>query len=63
MSDAATCSIKIRPSVVEKQMYIVVLFGNGVLMSFWVWTNQIGSAWHECLICWSVFILLLIIQF
>ncbi|XP_050424869.1 protein smoothened isoform X2 [Adelges cooleyi] len=51
-TDVASCHIEFRPSVSKKQLYILVLFGNGVLMSFWVWTNQIGNAWRECLIRW-----------
>lgn len=62
-TDVADCHIKYKPSVSKKQLYIMVLFGNGVLMSFWVWTSHIGNAWCECLVRWCVLILLLIIQF
>lgn len=61
-TDVGSCRVEFRPSVSKKQLYILVLFGNGVLMSSWVWTNQIGSAWCECLISWSVLKLMLIIK-
>lgn len=51
-TDVGNCRIEFKPSVSKKQLYILMLFGNGVLMSFWVWTNQIGNAWCECLIRW-----------
>ncbi|XP_025408524.1 protein smoothened isoform X2 [Sipha flava] len=51
-TDVGSCHIEFRPSVSKKQLSILVLFGNGILMSFWVWTNQIGNAWCECLIRW-----------
>ncbi|XP_060875791.1 protein smoothened isoform X1 [Metopolophium dirhodum] len=51
-TDIGNCRIEFKPSVSKKQLYILVLFGNAVLMSFWVWTNQIGNAWCECLIRW-----------
>jgi len=62
-TDIGNCRIEFKPSVSKKQLYILVLFGNAVLMSFWVWTNQIGNAWCECLIRWCGLALLLIIHF
>lgn len=60
-TNVGNCRIEFRPSVTKKQLYILVLFGNGVLMSFWGWTNQICNAWCEYLIHWYALILVLII--
>lgn len=62
-TDVGSCYIEYRPSVSIKQLYILVLFGNGVLMSFWVWTSQIGNAWSDFLIRWCVLISSFIIKF
>lgn len=63
-ADIGSCRIELKPSVSKKQLYILVLFGNGILMSFWAWTNQIGNAWCECLIRWFVYyVVILIINF
>ncbi|XP_050523956.1 protein smoothened isoform X2 [Daktulosphaira vitifoliae] len=51
-ADVSNCRIESRPSVSKKQLYILVLFGNGVLMSFWVWTQQIINSWRECIVRW-----------
>lgn len=61
--DVENCRIEHRPSVSKIQIYIIVLFGNGILMSFWAWTHQIAYAWCEFFMRWCVHIYFFIVQF
>lgn len=46
--------MKFSPAVSIKEISIIVFFGFGILMSLWVWTFPIFSAWGEYLYHWYV---------
>lgn len=41
------CKMKVRPSVAVLQLHLLCLFGSGVLMSSWVWTQSTVEIWQR----------------
>ncbi|XP_058062047.1 protein smoothened [Anopheles bellator] len=41
------CRVEHRPSVAILQLHLICLFGSGIIMSSWVWTNSTLESWSR----------------